>query len=664
MSRVPRGAADAGAAGTVARAAGGGTGTAPVSAAGAVEASDGAQASTLAALRELLAEGVGALSVCDATAVLTRVSRRVLDTQHAVAYLADGAGRIGEIITVGVEPHMAATLHRLLMGRDGDQVPLWRRRLHGEAHPVLVVDDAHASDLIPREIVDAISLRSYIAFPVLAAGGDVLGGVVCSHADRVRHWREDERDAVRQLALEGSLIIENAALREADERRLAAVTEQALTDPLTGLANRTRLFDRIEQAAAAGSGTDHVVGVVFIDIDDFKHVNDMYGHAAGDRVLVTVADQLRGCVRDEDTVARFAGDEFVVLLHQTTEAEAHAAAQRIAGRLTPLRVRLTEGHATERVVTLELTASIGIAVMDGGSLPPEVLVRQADQAMYRAKRTGHAVAAFHASTDGPTLARDQLERELRTGIQRNELRLVYQPILDLEAEQIAGVEALVRWEHPRLGLLPPGRFLPMAEETGLIVPLGRWVLDAACRQLAAWDAARLGSPPVTMSVNVSARQLRRGDAYIRELTDVLEATGVDPARLVLEITETALLPDLEAPALLGRIRDAGVRSALDDFGIGYSSLRSLQRLPIEIIKIDRSFVGAMLQDPGSKVLVSAMTALGATLGLRVIAEGIETPEQLEMLRGLACPFGQGYLFARPMPAEAVAALLTTVTSEA
>lgn len=617
---------------------------------------DPGQVRTLTAVRRLLSEGVGALSVRAAAEVLTRVSRSVLETQHAVAYLADPDGRIGDIVTVDVDDEMSRMLHDMLLGVDSDQIPLWRRRLRGEEHPVLVVDDAHDSDLIPREVVDAIHLRSYVAFPVLGADGAVLGGIVCSHSDRARTWLDHERDTVRQLALEGSLIIENAVLREAHERRVAELTEQARTDPLTGLANRTRLFERIEHAAALGRRSRQTIGVVFIDLDDFKHINDTYGHAAGDEVLVAVARALEGCVREEDTVARFAGDEFVVVLEQTTRAETNAAAERIASAFAPLRVRVPATHALGgEHVEIDVTASIGVtATADEAS--GEALVRRADQAMYRAKRTGQVVASFLPDTDGVPIQRNQRERELREAIGRDELRLVYQPVHELATGRIVAVEALVRWEHPRDGLLAPAAFLPMAEETGLIVPLGEWVLRQACEQLATWNGRRGGDDQLTMSINVSAMQLQRG-AFIETLRSVLADTGVDPGRVVIEITETALLSDIDGPTLLAEIRAEGVRAALDDFGVGYSSLRSLQRLPIEILKIDRGFVSEMLDHEGSSVLVAAMVALGDALGMRVIAEGIETAAQADALRALGCPFGQGYLLCRPLPPGELDAVL-------
>lgn len=619
---------------------------------------DAGQIRTLTAVRRLLSEGVGALSVRDAAEVLARVSRNVLQTQRAVAYLADEDGRIGGIVTVGVDDATSRTLHDMLLGVASEDMPLWGRRLQGEAHPVLTVDDAHDSDLVPREVVDAIDLRSYVAFPVLGADGVVLGGVVCSHSDRTRTWLGHERETVRQLALEGSLIVENAVLREAHERRVSELTEQARSDPLTGLANRTRLFERIEHAASVGRRNRQTIGVVFIDLDDFKHINDTYGHTAGDEVLVAVADTLRGCVREEDTVARFAGDEFVVVLEQTSRAETNAAAERIAAAFAPLRVAVPGTGALDgERVDVEVTASVGVTATSDAATG-ETLVRRADQAMYRAKRTGQVVASFLPDTDGVAIRRDRLERELREAIVADELRLVYQPVHELATGRIAGVEALVRWQHPREGLLSPADFLPLAEATGLVVPLGEWVLRRACRQLATWNATRPAGAQLTMSVNVSAVQLQRGTAFVDELRAVLGETGVDPGRLVLEITETALLSDVDGPTLLAEIRAEGVRCGLDDFGVGYSSLRSLQRLPIEVLKIDRGFVSEMLDHEGSSVLVAAMVALGDALDMRVIAEGIETADQRDALQSLGCGFGQGYLLCRPLPADELDAVLT------
>lgn len=370
-----------------------------------------AQVRLLSALRRLLTDGVGALTVPEAAGVLARIVREELGTQHAVAYLADEDGRIGQAVMNGVDPAMRQTLTALLQGVDGEQVPLWRRRLQGEEHPVLAVDDARRSDLVPLQVVEAIALRSYIAFPVLGGEGEVLGGIVCSHSDRTRTWTDEERDLVRQLALEGSMIVENAYLREANERRLAELVEQARSDPLTGLANRTRLFERLDLAIAARpTGT---IGIVFVDVDQFKAVNDTHGHGTGDQVLLTVADTLRSCIRGEDTACRFAGDEFVVLLDEATRDETLAVARRIADRLTDLPVAVPADHTLDgRPVHLRVSAAVGVAASAPPHTSSEALVRRADQAMYRAKRTGEFVAAYHPSTDGTVEGTPVAERPL------------------------------------------------------------------------------------------------------------------------------------------------------------------------------------------------------------------------------------------------------------
>lgn len=356
----------------------------------------------LSAMRRLLSEGVGALSIREAAGVLARVVKDELGTQHAVAYLADEAGRIGRPVMVDVDPRRAEAIQDLLVGLDGDQVPLWSRRLQGEDYPVLDVEDAIGDGLVPDVVREAIGLRSYIAFPITGGEGEVLGGVVCSHSDRSRTWQPQERELVRQLALEGSLIIDNAFLREANERRLAELIEQARVDALTRLANRTRLFERMDMALAARpNGT---IGVVFVDVDDFKAVNDTHGHAVGDEVLVAVAETLRGCVRRQDTPCRFAGDEFVVFLDEASREETLAAAQRIADRLAGLSVEVPasltiSGTAT----TLRVSAAVGVAASAAPHGSSEALIRRADQAMYRAKHTGELVASFDPVTDGPAL---------------------------------------------------------------------------------------------------------------------------------------------------------------------------------------------------------------------------------------------------------------------
>jgi diguanylate cyclase (GGDEF)-like protein len=429
----------------------------------------------------------------------------------------------------------------------------------------------------------------------------------------------------------------------------------ALHDTLTGLPNRWLVLDRAEQLlarAARQPGT--AVGALFIDIDAFKHVNDNLGHAAGDQLLRTVAERLQATVREQDTVGRFGGDEFVVLSELSL---GQPSLDLLAERLTEAMrepVELEDG-----VKVMSVTASIGVAV--GRYATPDALLRDADLALYAAKAGGkdrHTLFDANMTTD--LQHRAALDSDLRTAVPNEQLFLHYQPIFDLPSRQMVGVEALLRWNHPQHGVIAPNDFILLAEESGLIVPIGRWVLREACRQAAAWAAAgrRLG-----VSVNVSAHQLNRS-AFVEDVHAALAESRIEPSLLTLEITETTLMRDVAAACdYLAAIRALGVRIAVDDFGTGYASLSQLQRLPVDIIKIDRSFVAA-LNDGGwshdllkASELLEAILGVGRALSLAVIAEGIEEQSQITALEAMGCETGQGFLLSKPGPAEAVNSLL-------
>jgi diguanylate cyclase (GGDEF)-like protein/PAS domain S-box-containing protein len=424
---------------------------------------------------------------------------------------------------------------------------------------------------------------------------------------------------------------------------------QALHDPLTGLGNRALFQDRVAHGLARAERTNDEVAVVFLDLDNFKEINDSLGHAAGDAVLVQTANRLRTCLRDSDTAARFGGDEFAILLEQTRgEGEVMDVAQRISAALgRPLQV---EGK------DVDLNASIGIARAQPQQSADEVL-RNADVAMYHAKARGKACAVLYESgMHAAVLDRIELQADLRKAIERNELALVYQPIVELGTQQIIGAEALVRWNHPYRGLVSPMDFIPLAEETGLIVEIGEWVLRTAATDAAAWPIPP-GQRPVTITVNLSARQMVDGN-FIDIVKGVLHSTKLDSDRLVLELTESMLVGrSTDTLALLHRIRSLGVRLAIDDFGTGYSSLGYLSQYPLDVLKIDRSFVQGMDHGPNGRALASAVVALGRSLKLKVVAEGIERAEQEWDLRNLGCDYGQGYLYSRPISSYQLADLL-------
>jgi diguanylate cyclase (GGDEF)-like protein/PAS domain S-box-containing protein len=441
-----------------------------------------------------------------------------------------------------------------------------------------------------------------------------------------------------------SVIARDITQRKQLEEQLV---RQALHDPLTGLANRALFGDRLENALARAVRPATMVAVLVVDLDGFKDVNDSLGHDAGDDLLTIVAARLQGHTRAGDTVARLGGDEFVVLLEDTDAAGAIRVAELLLEALVrPVMLR-------DRTITP--TASIGIALAAGED--GDALLRNADLAMYAAKRQGKSrYRLFEPAMLAGVVDRLELAADLSRAVQEGQLHLNYQPEIDLRSGRIVGLEALLRWRHPTRGLVLPTEFIPLAEETGLILPIGRWVLETACQQAKAWQQRHLATAPFTIAVNLSAYQLQH-PAIVDEVGAALMTADLDPQSLVLEITETAVMADLDAAVtILTQLRQLGVRMALDDFGTGYSSLSYLQRLPVDILKIDRSFV-SVAGSAEESALARTIVKLGQTLGLETVAEGIETAEQLATLRELGCQLGQGYYFAKPLDPDAVDELL-------
>ncbi len=423
----------------------------------------------------------------------------------------------------------------------------------------------------------------------------------------------------------------------------------AFFDPLTGLANRTFFRERLNEAVIASRRHGDRVALLFIDMDRFKDVNDTLGHEAGDELIIQAADRIRASLRDTDTVARLGGDEFTIILTEVDNAEsAGQVAQHIIERLhEPFTL-----FGNEVVVG----ASIGISVFPDDGADGDALVKNADTAMYHAKDCGRGnFQFFQAEMNERMLRRVTLERDLRRALEREEFVLYYQPKYDLASARLVGVEALVRWQHPERGLLAPGEFVPLAEERNLIVPLGRWVLATACRQVKHWERAGLGMHP--LAVNLSSRQFQQTD-LLRQVHDTLYATHLDPGLLELEITESVLMerPD-ETADLLERLRAMGVRIAIDDFGTGYSSLAYLKRFAVDTLKIDRSFVSDLPGDRGDVSIVDSIIALATARGINVVAEGVETPAQRDFLRARGCRQAQGFLFSRPLPNAEMEAVL-------
>ena len=436
--------------------------------------------------------------------------------------------------------------------------------------------------------------------------------------------------------------------RKQAEQELA---HQAFYDGLTGLANRSLFLDHTEQALRRAGRTGSPPIVLCLDLDGFKDINDSLGHLAGDDLLRTVADRLLGMVRAADTVARLGGDEFAVLVDDTSGGLPAAAS--LAQRLLQVIGEPVEldGH----VVTV--AASIGIVVA-GAEATPLSLFRDADIAMYRAKAAGRATwVVFDPQMRVAALERIELERELGNALAEGQLRLVYQPVVDLQTEQVVGFEALLRWQHPTLGAIGPDRFVPIAEESGHIVPIGRWVLAEATRTAARWQRAHPAATPLSMAVNVSARQLA-GGTLVEHVAEALYVSGIAPSSLVLEVTETALVTDPAAVAeRLAELRALGTRLALDDFGTGYSSLSYLRQFDVDVLKIDRSFVNLLDGTEHDAAIVHGLVQLGHTLGLEVVAEGVETPAQRDRLREEHCDLAQGWLFARPLEVDDAEVLL-------
>ncbi|HKB78138.1 MAG TPA: EAL domain-containing protein [Thermoanaerobaculia bacterium] len=475
-------------------------------------------------------------------------------------------------------------------------------------------------------------------------------GIVAAHMEMEIVTREGERRIIlwNDTILRGpEASVIGAASVGSDVTEQRAVESQllhnAFHDSLTGLPNRALFLDRVEHALqwVHRSGRKPFA-VLLLDIDYFKNVNDSLGHVAGDQLLLAIGERLSRCVRAADTVARFGGDEFTVLIESIDGVrDVNRATQRIHDEIAAPFV--IDGQE------IYTTASIGVAIAGAEYEKPEQIIRDADTAMYQAKAQGRGNSEiFDVQMRAEAVARLQMEIDLRHGLDRNELLLMYQPIVNLRSADIVGFEALVRWNHPKRGLIPPMQFIPLAEETGLIVPVGEWVLREACRQAALWRAQPLGRN-LRVSVNISSRQLSQ-EELAEVVRDALAAASLEPSALHLEITESAIMQNPESAfAIIEQIRKLGCNFAIDDFGTGYSSLSYLHRMAIDQLKIDSSFVQS--GEPKSAEIIRSIVDLGRSLGLEVVAEGIETTVQANQLRGLQCAYGQGFLFSRPVDRE-------------
>jgi diguanylate cyclase (GGDEF)-like protein len=543
----------------------------------------------------------------------------------------DKPGEMVLVASAGIAPELRRTERR---GQVGEGIA---GRAIAEGRLMVLENYGTSPDANPAFASSGV--RAAMAAPVRERG-EVVGSLMVATRRPDRTYSAAEREILLTFA-------EHASLALTDARTVGDAMHQAMHDSLTGLPNRALLLDRLEQALARAARSGAGVAVLFCDVDSFKTINDSLGHAAGDELLIGVARRLIGCVRPGDTAARFGGDEFVVLLEGISDEDVATAAQRILDSFAdPFAIR-------ERDVFV--AASIGIAM---GSDQADDLLRNADLALYRAKAKGKGrYELFLPEMHVAVVERLELEGDLQRALKSEEFVLDYQPIVKLRTGEVAGVEALVRWRHPARGRLLPDDFIPIAEESRLILPLGRWVLGEATRRAAGWRERFPQHPALAVSVNLSSEQLREPE-LVAEVAHALEQSALDPQSLILELTEAAFMEDIDAIASrLRELKRLGVQLAVDDFGTGFASLQHLRRFPIDVLKIAKSFVDELGGASDDSALARAIIDLGGSFQLRVVAEGIEQREQLERLMQLGCDLGQGFYFAEPMPGADVERLL-------
>jgi diguanylate cyclase (GGDEF)-like protein len=498
---------------------------------------------------------------------------------------------------------------------------------------------------------DGSPIRDAMVVPLLGESGLIGSLIIANRLTEGTRFGTDDLRLLETLANQAAVALENGQLEQslAELSRLKEeLRYQAYHDPLTGLGNRSLFTERVDAALAETNGGNGPV-VLFLDLDNFKDVNDSLGHAAGDRLLAAVAERVRACIRGEDLAVRLGGDEFAILLFDDARlARTLSVAARVIESLAASFLIL--GHE------LKLTASVGIAASQSGAQRADDLLRNADVAMYTAKQAGkNRYAVFEPNMHAAIVARHALSTDLSRGIADGEIDVFFQPLIRLDSGALFGAEALARWRHPLRGMIGPTEFIPLAEESGAILRLGRIALFMACREASTWRSP--DRHPVVVTVNLSAAQLAQ-EEFVRDLVDILRATGLPAQRLILEMTETAMFADTATTIdRLGALRDLGVRVAIDDFGTGYSSLGYLRQFPVDILKIGREFVATPEAGPDGWAFAGAILALGRTLGMGIVAEGIETAEQLQQLREMGCELGQGFLFSEPIPAEQMRSLL-------
>jgi diguanylate cyclase (GGDEF)-like protein len=569
--------------------------------------------------------------------VVARMLRGSAESGHVLdALVEDSFARVGSVSTIAVARWMAGDGEEVAREVGRESWRIFGQLAAQRAAPLNEVTKRclrwrDAADAVTRERAAQLDLSDEVleeALRMLQRSLDVTLVRMCESFEDERRKAHDELS-----------------------RRQEELAFLATHDPLTGLPNRTLILDRVEQMLVRARRSQAPVAALFVDLDNFKGINDTLGHGAGDRLLKSVAARLRGAIRDTDALGRLGGDEFVVVAEGISLA---AGPELIAERLLEALAQPFKLSDEPDAGRLTVTASVGIAMGDRGSA--EELLRDADIAMYRAKWDGkNRSVVFESGMQDAMQNRLELEMDLRDALSNEEFFLVYQPTFDLQDMSPTGVEALLRWNRPGRGVVQPDEFVPLLEETGLITEIGKWVMSEACRQGAAWREAGY---PIGMSVNVSARQLDT-DEFVDEVREALSASGLHPGALTIEITETTIMRDAEETARrLTAVKELGVRIAIDDFGTGYSSLSHLQNFPVDALKIDRSFISRLTQSPEGETLIRTLVQLGKALSIETLAEGIERHHELDMLKDEQCDSGQGFLFARPLDASTAEAFFS------
>ena len=588
-------------------------------------------------IHRLVEYGTKAVSVEETAEVLARAARDAASCDAGIVLLSDSNNRITHVVGVGIPPRAHQRLRNDLIGLPVAKVPGW----NGAAHSGPSFSTEAGVDLAGLDLMRGIDLGSFALLPLMT-GENLIGLVLVTSALPGRKFLPEQRQLLTQITREGAMIVENAFLRTTDQERRHELAYGAFHDPLTRLPNRALFDDRVEHALARADRRHEGIAVLFVDLDDFRVVNDRFGYEIGNQLLVAVSKRLKDCLRPGDTIARHGGDEFTVLVEEVNHDD---VVRTISERVTR---KLQEPFLIDgRQITV--TVSVGIAMSWPGCMEAGELVRNADLALYRAKHNGKARAeVFSFARDALGQVDIQGESALRRAIEGNEFVIHYQPKVDLYSGKIVGMEALVRWEDPERGLVPPLDFIPLAESTGLIVPIGRWVLETVCFQLRRWREWYSTESLPTVYVNLSAGEFKR-PTLVEEINELLRRSEILPRHLGLEITETTMMDEADDTVeTLRALRSLGVKLAIDDFGAGYSSLSYLKRFPVDTLKIDRQFV-QNLPNSEDEAIVRAVVSMAQTMKQGVVAEGVETLEQIKLLRDWGADVGQGYYFSKPVP---------------